>query len=691
MIIEKLIAKNFKKHQAINVDFTPGKNLITGPNYSGKSTILQAILVGLYGNSMAPGETKDLIHDDATDFEVLLYLDNGVCIKRTGKNSSVVGPGGDVVVRTHTAVNKWCEGMLETDRKTFLKVFASEQGSPQALLAMEGSQLRKFIEQAIGMEKLDTFTKKSNAAINTSAAGYNANEELLLDDGDVIDYRKKCEEFATTEQQSTVGLKQAEDSISFLEDRVRGLEADYEKQREAKLTLEKYEHSKGMYDKMLTDLPAPVSIVFTNEMATKLDRDTEVYWDLDDKFKKFTTACQAFDECQEYLHRKSKDLDEALPDEASCEAELKALTEATNLVTSLGAKAKTMEELLEGSSCPTCNRAFDKTVDLAALAEDLVTLRGEVDAAVAVRVDALSTHATAARKKKDYDEAVKNLERARGVIEGLEDQLARAETKKNAADFGTFPATFTSGAMKKSLEEQSQLIQDTDKANGVAAKIEEQRDSLVKLLGELVKPEPMVIDLLSISEDLGRVNGSLTEQRQVHSDHSVCLAEARIRSKNLKKLLEKNAEVKKRMMGFKQQHKDYSAISVALQGARKEAIASAFAQTMGIATEFVKACTGGDISEVYLAENGIRYVENGRGRGTISASGAQKTLIGLGMKLGLSQIVRSPFGALLLDEISSDMDANTSTACLTVLGEYCEQAIIVSHVASDVADNVIQL
>ena len=38
---------------------------------------------------------------------VELFLDNGVCIKRSSKNSSVIDPSGVTVVRTHTAVNKW--------------------------------------------------------------------------------------------------------------------------------------------------------------------------------------------------------------------------------------------------------------------------------------------------------------------------------------------------------------------------------------------------------------------------------------------------------------------------------------------------------------------------------------------------------------------------------------------------------
>jgi len=155
--------------------------------------------------------------------------------------------------------------------------------------------------------------------------------------------------------------------------------------------------------------------------------------------------------------------------------------------------------------------------------------------------------------------------------------------------------------------------------------------------------------------------------------------------------LEKDAGTRALVKGFSKSVTNYEAVSNALTSARTVASRDAFEQTLGIASEFVKTCTGGDISEVFMSDSGIRYKEDGRDRGTVSASGAQKTLIGLGMKLGLSHIVKSPFGSLLLDEISADMDDDISLACLTVLGDYCEQALVVSHMPSDVADNVIEL
>jgi len=690
MIVEKLIAKNFKKHRSINLNFTVGKNLITGNNYSGKSTILQALLVGLYGNAMAPGETKDLIHDDAKDFSIELWLDNGVCIKRSAKNSSIIDPSGSVVVRTHTAVNKWCEEMLETDRKTFLRVFASEQGSPQALLAMEGAQLRNFIEQAIGLGELDKLTKKSNAEITSSAAGYNANEELVLPGDTASAYYKKCKEYTGIEKESQAGVLLAEESIARLSKVVEDLDTEYHLQKAAKSKLAGYLQSVGTYEKMLSELPAHRPFVSTGDLVAKLDRDTGDYFSLQDQEKAYKSACKNFDECEDYLNSKVKGLDESLPEGTTSTHELSDLNEATEVVTELGRQAKELETSLETSACPTCKRPFENAANVEEIAERLVAKRELVDEAVAIRVGCLEKYDKASAAEQIYDKALVSLERARGVIEGLEDQLAWAAEKKKHATVN-LPVAYTNGTLKSSLATLADKVKEMAEQNRASKSVEEKRDSLVKMLAELEEPKLRTFDLEGISKELGLANTQLVTHRQNLTNDKVCLAESRAKRESLLSLLQKNEKVKDRMVQFKEAHSAYSAISVALKGAREKAVESAFAQTMGIASEFVKACTGGDISEVYLTEAGIRYTENGRGRGTVSASGAQKTLIGLGMKLGLSHIVRSPFGSLLLDEISADMDADVSTACLTVLGEYCEQAIIVSHTASDVADNVISL
>jgi DNA repair exonuclease SbcCD ATPase subunit len=54
-MIHSLKLRNFKKHSALDIEFTTGLNGIFGPNYTGKTTILYGILYALGGASHVPG------------------------------------------------------------------------------------------------------------------------------------------------------------------------------------------------------------------------------------------------------------------------------------------------------------------------------------------------------------------------------------------------------------------------------------------------------------------------------------------------------------------------------------------------------------------------------------------------------------------------------------------------------------
>jgi ABC-type polysaccharide/polyol phosphate transport system ATPase subunit len=91
-----------------------------------------------------------------------------------------------------------------------------------------------------------------------------------------------------------------------------------------------------------------------------------------------------------------------------------------------------------------------------------------------------------------------------------------------------------------------------------------------------------------------------------------------------------------------------------------------------------------------MHEGSIAYKEGDRVRYKGSASGAQKSLIGVGMKLGLTKLVQTPFDCLLLDEVSADMDDEISMRCMLALSSF-GQSVYVSHRQQDVADQVIML
>jgi len=66
MIVKEVCLRNFKSHRNTRIGFEKGINLIAGRNGAGKSSILEAILVALYG--VRGGARKsDLLHVGAEE------------------------------------------------------------------------------------------------------------------------------------------------------------------------------------------------------------------------------------------------------------------------------------------------------------------------------------------------------------------------------------------------------------------------------------------------------------------------------------------------------------------------------------------------------------------------------------------------------------------------------------------------
>ncbi|MEM4702453.1 MAG: AAA family ATPase, partial [Archaeoglobaceae archaeon] len=71
MILKEIFIKNFKSHSNTRIRFESGINLIAGRNGAGKSSILEAILVALYG-VRPPLRKEDILQIGATEYTVEL-------------------------------------------------------------------------------------------------------------------------------------------------------------------------------------------------------------------------------------------------------------------------------------------------------------------------------------------------------------------------------------------------------------------------------------------------------------------------------------------------------------------------------------------------------------------------------------------------------------------------------------------
>ena len=103
---------------------------------------------------------------------------------------------------------------------------------------------------------------------------------------------------------------------------------------------------------------------------------------------------------------------------------------------------------------------------------------------------------------------------------------------------------------------------------------------------------------------------------------------------------------------------------------------------------------GGAVTAVGRDNKGkFTFTEGGEELPVAAASGAQQSLMGLGVQLAMASMLPSPLATILLDEPGSDMDQEHSLTLATLLAADHNQLLMVSHRELDgaVANNTIAL
>lgn len=79
MRIRSVRARNFRRFEELDLELEPGLNLIVGPNEAGKSTVLEAVELGLYGDGTTEAQSIAALRrwDSEGDFWIRLELEDG--------------------------------------------------------------------------------------------------------------------------------------------------------------------------------------------------------------------------------------------------------------------------------------------------------------------------------------------------------------------------------------------------------------------------------------------------------------------------------------------------------------------------------------------------------------------------------------------------------------------------------------
>lgn len=721
-MLNNLSLTNFKKHSSLNVDFTPGLCVVVGPNYAGKSSILDGILFALYGPQAVDGgmEVCRKWGEDRTSASLSFSIQGKEYLLKRSTSVASLTRDGELVAKSASAVNNHLETLLGTNRKRFLQMRVAKQKQTEALLTTGATELHKIIEEASGaqvitqaLEILKYRTRDADAALDV----------LTLIDADEIQEsldRLKCDLIAITNEVGE-GTEEHNRLYVYL-DQLREGKTKIESQKIAcDRWVSKFEHLNETLQKNQRDFDS--GQLFIDGYKGITDKTCQLRVQVEDLVVSLATKEAAIKASA--LERKK--LTQALED---AEAGLKTSQQQTEY-----ARQKSTHYPM-----PTTEEKVQAARDAAASIKiDLAVAKTKLNDLSLASQEAICPTCKRPMEGVDPEEAKAAATQARASVMGLRDTLTKAEAELHSQqssfdqwakhDANLLRLTADTNeflAIQKTLQPQydaladevdSQYLtalratlvrarSDLEKATEINNRVEVQIGYQTERLAIVTEAKKRIVDLgdnpvTPSQDDYDKLVKSLEESTEKMQTLSRELATAKTtlavtqervaqHVSDLAKALDNNSRVQDLVL-----RRDIGqALSKFLRKHRDGFLQEAWSGVTAYASQFSQGCTGGDIEAVVRSEDGaFRYMEDGMVAPIAAASGAQSSIMGLGIQIALGKMLPTELDVLLLDEPTADMTPEVSMAAMSLIKSTGSQTIVISHreLDSSLADQVIQL
>ena len=147
--LQSVLLQNFKIHRELEVDLSSRMTTIVGPNYSGKTTIIQAIFYALFGSVALPGAKETALTRGEKSGSValtLLWGEDEVRVVRT-LSTAMLYVNQELMASGHTSVTGFCRDMFGLDIPLILKLARSTRGEISSLLEDGAAKLNRLLEE----------------------------------------------------------------------------------------------------------------------------------------------------------------------------------------------------------------------------------------------------------------------------------------------------------------------------------------------------------------------------------------------------------------------------------------------------------------------------------------------------------------------------------------------------------------
>lgn len=707
-MIKQIKMVNIKKHAALGVVFTEGVNVIVGPNYAGKSSILHGILFGLFGVRAIPGNADDFWTDDTPnsfvdlDFEIAGV---GVRVHRT-RTTATLDEDGALTASGATAVNGRIADLMGVPMADFLRIKYSRQKETAGLLSFGATNLNGLIERVGGIsvvkkaiEALTSVSGTSKGVLSVKemsslpplrAAVKDAKAELSKGLVEAAGVASQGQGLSEALVERTAEVKEAEEALTEL--------ISYQGKEEKLLTrIKELKESTREAETSLGELGSA-----TEDQANSLDEEVKRLLEKTADLASAARQRRQLEESESVVKGRLlgdaaaladclKDIEEARPEaeglpDVSETAKAVARADAANTRATSNLMAAQKER--NSGACEACGRPFEDGWSREEASKKVAeAVTAELDAAIQLKKARMIAN-EAEEVRKHWNGLNQEAEALK-----LRDESRRSELASISAQLRGLPDT--DQAVIDSCDQETELHQQEGRRlrrvltqrEGLLSDLSGYASAVTKAHGGLqeVRRQPpkdttvtsLRIDLLKSARD--KANEDL------HS-HDLMEAELKHTCTGLQRELDdaehylSQAEEDNQVV---EEHtkrlSDATELKKFLSSNREAFMKHSWDRLLAQASTLCSHATGGALSSMQREGDVFSYTEDGRVRALTSASGGQESLMGLSLKVALSESIPDSLSCLLLDEVTADLDEPHSAAVTSLLGNVGCQIITVSH------------
>lgn len=736
-VIKRVCLKNWRSHEENCFEFGSGTNLLMGVMGGGKTSVVEALCYGLFGNFPAlqkrrvklaevisswpkeekEAEVKVIFEWKGAEYEVVRSFGANGTKAELRKN-------GKMDEAQPEKVTERVEKILKVDYELFSRAIYSEQNGVDRFLNLNPGERKKQFDELFGIDKFEAVRANLNKVLAELKAlkeneerelkrlqpetvekeadktrkqleeareeWEKAEKELKKLSGEEFERKRKelkeLEEREASSNRIKRDLARAEGELAALENEVEGAKAFEEKaflevkRREQALRVE-IEAEKKALRNVLNELGE------TNRKAGACSERVRMLKEKTREKQKLEAALAEFEVNASMIKEEKDKAKNNVESGRNYFAQLKA--EVDEL------EKGTRELEKEISACPLCETQLTKEKKDGILKEKKEKKKKKEEMMNGVR-DALETELTALdaleKNLKHLEECEKKITELKEAEKELEKTLGEfdeCEKKKNALE----------NERRKAEEKNAKMEEEHDavcKAKGEMERIEKKRGRLNELKNALEKMKGDEGKIAFDAGNLALVRSEVEKMSSMKNALAEKISGLQKEEKRLKELLalheEKIKEAGKRAEASKEYAEALACATVfqnavvetqkSLREGLVEAVNSAMTETWNVIYPY------GDYAGMRLRAEASDYVlELQRGEAWVQvegiASGGERVCASLAMRIAVATVLVPNLSWLILDEPTHNLDAEGVKTLAKALAEQIprvvEQTIVITH------------